>query len=323
MNDSGLRRAQGSPYFVSLTQPADNQLTVVIATRDRGDSISATLESVLAAGADLARVIVIDQSEKSDTEAAVRAWGGDPRLHYERSATRGLSAARNAGLDLAATDAVLMTDDDCVVPAGYAARVLEVFAANPKVALIFFQVDPAPFDPAAGFTPAFTPVSGRLLTRLAQLSRASGIGAGLALRRRAAQSAGGFDPLLGAGGKFRSAEDIDLTVRLLLAGHHVLESAALKIIHHGFRTNDQFKVLVRRDWYGIGAAYAKPLRCGRGSSFAPVIAADVWRRSLRPFLANMVRLRPRGAASLVAFAQGMSDGFRQPLDRATLLYRER
>src|SRR4029079_1375471 len=93
-------------------------------------------------------------------------------------------------------------------------------------------------------------------------SRARGMGAGMAVRRRAVLSLGGFDEQLGPGGRLRSGEARDLAARALVAGWWVLQIPDAYVVHHGFRTWVEGRSLTRRDWFGIGAAYAKQLKIG-------------------------------------------------------------
>src|SRR4029079_12902918 len=91
--------------------------------------------------------------------------------------------------------------------------------------------------------------------------RAGGVGAGKPVGRRDGLSIGGFDEQLGPGGRLRSGEDRALAGRAPAAGWWVLHIPDAFVVHHGFRTWIQGRSLTRRDWYGIGAAYAKQLKC--------------------------------------------------------------
>ena len=55
----------------------------------------------------------------------------------------------------------------------------------------------------------------------------------------------------------------------------MLQTPDAFVVHHGFRTWVQGSSLTRRDWYGIGAAYAKQLKC-RNLAIVPVIAHEVF-----------------------------------------------
>jgi glycosyltransferase involved in cell wall biosynthesis len=298
---------------------ADPPLTVAVCTRNRGSRISSTIASILANDGDFV-LLVVDQSDDSSTEASVASYSGDPRLRYVRSSTRGLGAARNVALHAADTAVVVFTDDDVVVPSEWARTMHTVFERHPRVAVAFCNVEAGPHDPSAGFIPAYVRDEDQLVTTLVQKCRARGIGAGLAVRRDAALAIGGFDERLGAGGDFPSCEDGDIAVRALLDGWWVFETADVAVVHDGFRTWAEGRLLTRRDWLGIGAAYAKPLRRGRWR-ILPVIAYEgVGEALLRP-LAELLRLRrPRGLMQAGYFWLGFARGWRAPLHADHLTY---
>jgi len=112
-------------------------------------------------------------------------------------------------------------------------------------------------------------------------NQARGIGAGMAARRAEAVTLGGFDEMLGPGAPFPACEDGDLAVRALLAGFQVYETAKTSVTHFGFRTWAEGRELSRRDWLGIGAAYVKPLKCGRWA-FVSVPAHELWQWTILP-----------------------------------------
>jgi hypothetical protein len=133
---------------------------------------------------------------------------------------------------------------------------------------------------------------------------------------------GGFDPLLGAGAQFSSCEDGDVALRALLAGRHVFETDAVSVVHHGFRTWEEGRALTRRDWYGIGAAYAKPIRAGHFSATSVVLFEGVWRAALLPLTGLARGRRPQGLKRAWYFWRGFVTGLRTPLDHATLVFHD-
>jgi len=90
--------------------------SIVVPTRNRGDLIMETIDSLLKLeGVDF-EVVVVDQSTDERTAAAVAAAAnGDPRVRVVRTTTVGSSAARNVGALHAAGHVVAYTDDDCLV----------------------------------------------------------------------------------------------------------------------------------------------------------------------------------------------------------------
>jgi GT2 family glycosyltransferase len=147
------------------------------------------------------------------------------------------------------------------------------------------------------------------------------MGAGMAVRRQAVTSLGGFDEAFGPGARFGSGDDWDISHRMLLSGWHVYETAELSVLHHGFRTLAQGREHTRRDWIAIGAVCAKPMRAGHLSA----VVVALWYflvHALWPPLHDLLRLRrPSGRSRIAGFIQGSVQGLRTPVDRKTLLFR--
>jgi len=298
------------------------RISAVICTRNRGTSIVKTLESLFASDHPSFEIIVIDQSsaQQPETENACRAFDNDPRFRYLRSDTVGLGRARNIGLGVARGDIVAYTDDDCTVPNDWLEKLEQTFTVHPKIAIVFCQVKAADYDHTSGFIPEYLIAKSKLVTKLSQKNRARGIGAGMAVRRDASCSMGGFDDLLGAGNRFPSCEDGDMAVRAIIRGYYVYETADVSIVHYGFRTWREGKALAKRNWVGVGAAYAKPLK-RRHWGILEVIAYEAFGAALGGVLRQVAKLqRPRGVRNLVFLLYGLWQGTWMPVDGLTLKF---
>jgi len=158
---------------------------------------------------------------------------------------------------------------------------------------------------------------------VAALCSGRGLGAGMALRREVALELGGFDEALGPGARFLAAEDMDFAVRALLRGFHVYDTGDRPILHHGFRSFAQGREHARRDFIGLGAACAKPLRARRWNAMV-LPAWEFSAHALWPPLADLLHLRrPRGLARISGFVQGFADGLRTPVDPQTVVFVKR
>jgi glycosyltransferase involved in cell wall biosynthesis len=266
-------------------------VSVVIATEGRR-SVGDAVRSVLASEAIDIELIVVDQSGDDVAASVVGDLVHEPRLTIVRSASVGVSRARNEGLRQATHDVVLITDDDVTVPVEWAHRFDGAVSPLLQVAVAFCRADAGPHDTDVGFTPDHE-VHERVVVRsLIAKSRARGMGAGMAVRRRAILSLGGFDEQLGPGGRLRTGEDRDLAARALVAGWWVLQIPDAYVVHHGFRTWVEGRSITRRDWFGIGAAYAKQLKC-RNSTIVAVIAHEVvWFGVVKPVAGFLVAPAP-------------------------------
>lgn len=111
-------------------------LSVVIPTHDRGDLVTACVESLLALDypKDGYEVVVVDAASAADARARVEALAapaGAPAVRCLRLATRDANAARNAGLDAAHGDLLALVDDDASVPPGWAAALVAGAVRHP------------------------------------------------------------------------------------------------------------------------------------------------------------------------------------------------
>jgi len=87
-------------------------VTVVIPTRDRAPLLALTLRSVLNQQAVDIDVVVVDDGDGRETTALIDALE-DPRIHVVRNCeARGVSGARNCGLNMARGEWVAFCDDD-------------------------------------------------------------------------------------------------------------------------------------------------------------------------------------------------------------------
>jgi glycosyltransferase involved in cell wall biosynthesis len=303
------------------SSPSVSPITAVICTRNRGAAVLRAAESVLANQHPNFSLLVIDQSTRDDTAECLAPLSSQGKLQYLRTDTVGVSRARNIGLRSARTDIVAFTDDDCEVAPNWLEQLQQVFHEQPRTVMVFCSVLAGPHSAEAGFVPAYVCQGTRTAHTLIDKCRARGMGAGLAMRREPMLVLGGFDEQLGPGGHFPSCEEGDAAVRALLGGYDVCETDRTHVIHHGFRTWQEGRELSRRDWYGIGAAYSKPLRAGRWA-FAPVPAYELLAKAVWPPISDLLSLRrPQGMLRGVHFVHGFVRGMLEPLDTQPLLFR--
>ena len=185
-------------------------VTAIVPTHDRPGLLATTLRSIVAQRAvELEVVVVDDGSADPDAVAAVVTALDDPRARLVRAdAPRGVSAARNRGIDQAAGDWVAFCDDDDLWAPGKLARQLAsvgeahwVYAGDVAVDSDLRVIDgqpPLPPDVVVEQLKRWNPVpagSSNVMVRTASLRRA-----------------GAFDPALRSGG------DWDLWLRLAHIG---------------------------------------------------------------------------------------------------------
>jgi glycosyltransferase involved in cell wall biosynthesis len=309
-SDSSLSTPTQSPVF-----------SVVIATRNRGTAAVRTIESILRADAGglSVELLIVDQSDNDETRCAVTPFLTLPDVRYIRTPPRGLGAARNVGVAQALGEWIAFTDDDCRARPDWLRELWMGFEVDRRVGVVLGNVIEGLHDPHEAFIPSYVRKRSFLARSLFDKHNVEGIGACMALRKSVWASLGGFDPLLGAGSPFRSAEELDFVLRALRAGHWVYESPSVEVVHAGSRPNALKSALAYEYCFGIGAVYLKHLRCGRWGVLLPLLQL-AFRWALRAPVMHY-GAPPDRMPRLRGFISGAVAGFRTPVDRAAVLFR--
>lgn len=250
-------------------------ITVVVCTRNRPEQLSKCLAALRKIDYDPIEILIVDNAPTgTETKDLVEALTqDDPRFRYTCEPRAGLSRARNHGLMQARFDQVAFTDDDVSVTEGWPAALAAGFASDPGSACITGLVVPSSletsaeryFDSRYAWGEAFEAQRydldehrhpGRLYPFTAGTF---GTGANFAVKRDAVIKLGGFDPLLGAGSTTRGGEDLDIFLRLVLAGERICYVPSA-IVWHRHRSDTQaLAQQIRSYGYGTGAYLVKHL----------------------------------------------------------------
>lgn len=231
-------------------QDPGDDISVIICTRNRPESLRTCLASLARQSLDPREVIVVDNAPEDDrTRRVVEAAG----VRYVREDRPGLSFARNSGIRHASADIIAFTDDDVALHPRCLERLARAIRSS-KAMAVTGLVLPAELETEAqqhfetfwGFSQGYEPVE--FDADFFAVDKASGaevwkIGAGanMAFHRRAFEMAGYFDTRLGAGAAGCS-EDSEFWHRILSRGgkcHY--EPAAVAHHYH------------RRDMAGLGS----------------------------------------------------------------------
>lgn len=240
------------------------ELTVVVPTRDRPERLAACLAAIRALDPAPGEVIVVDSA--SSSPFAVAPASG--RVALVRCDQPGASRARNAGWRAARGSLVAFVDDDVRVAPDWAARVCAPFA-DPQVVLVTGTVaaGEALDEGAAGDRPVA--VTDDVASGHFDHGALGNVGASanLAVRRASLDAVGGFDESLGAGARFRAAEDLDLFDRLLAlgGGWHAREAVGW---HDQWRSRRELLALEVAYGIGYGVRLSKVLRSDRRRGLA-------------------------------------------------------
>jgi hypothetical protein len=219
-------------------------ITVVVATRERPDSLRGCLYALLDLKYPHYDVVVVDSDPETPDTAELLAHHFPEPIRYVREDRRGLASARNRGLAEAGGQIVAFVDDNVVVDRHWLTGIAEGFAADRGVGCVTGLVLPAQLDTPAqlllerhdgfdkGFAlrvfdfnryrpgdPLFPFTAGRF-----------GSGANMAFDTAVLRRLGGFDPAIGVGTSARGGDDRAAFFRVVL-GHRVVYQPAAVVWH--------------------------------------------------------------------------------------------
>ncbi len=194
------------PSERSLPRGVSARVTVVIPCYNAARTLKQSIQSALDQSHSEIEVVVVDDGSTDDPASVCASFNGLVRL--VRQPNRGLSAARNAGVEAATGEYVTLLDADDLLLPNCIARRVEILEADPEIGLVagwFREID------AEGRTLDRVPER-REVWREAPFRQAVrrnwGPPVGWTFRRDAFFRVGGFDPLLS------SCEDWDFVIRV-------------------------------------------------------------------------------------------------------------
>lgn len=229
--------------------------SVVLCTRDRPALAAGMVASVLAGRAVPAELVIVDQSAAPDPSLESLKSENGCRCRYVHSSSRGLSRARNEGARLAGHPILVFSDDDTLADPAWLELLVRALRDSTPETVVTGRVMAAPPEAPGGYAPAVrTETAPRVYRGRVDYDPLS---VNMALRGRAFQAVGGFDPRLGAGTRFPAAEDNDFGFRLLEAGYAIRYVPEAVLLHRAWRDGRSYRTVRWGYGRGQGAFFAK------------------------------------------------------------------
>ncbi len=221
--------------------------SLILATVERTDELGRFLSSLERQTHGDLELIVVDQNPDDRLVPLLASYRNRISIRHVRSG-RGLSRARNVGLQHARGDIIAFPDDDCVYPPDLLSRVAGYFESHPDCdGLTGRAMD------LDGVSPIwrFEDVAGEV-NKLNVWTRCTSFT--IFLSRNIVRIVGDFDPALGvgAGTVWGSAEEMDYLVRCLYAGARIHFDPALVVLHPNPVGNHDARTISRGYAYGRG-----------------------------------------------------------------------
>jgi len=199
---------------------------------------------------------VVNNGSHDDTVSLLRDFAARAPFRVEvlHETRRGKSNALNTGVAAASAPIVAFTDDDCYVEPDFLAHVVSAFEGG-DYGFIGGRV--LLHDPCDAPVTIKEQTHGERFPAGTCLAPGAIHGANMAVRREAWQTVGGFDPLLGPGGRL-VAEEVDLLTRISFAGWNGAYVPGPTVRHHhGRKPGPGLLEVTSRYTRGSGAYYIK------------------------------------------------------------------
>jgi GT2 family glycosyltransferase len=279
-----------------VTMPPPGSL--IVPSRNRPDLLRAVVDSVLRGEERPQEIVVVDQSDAPDQSLAGLAARGTA-LRYLRPGTRGVSRARNAGLEAAGEELVALIDDDVLVAPDWWGRVIRAAAEVGSRGVVTGQVIPGEAEAPGAFAPSTTGTATREVHQ-GRVGRDVLFSGNMAAHRATLLALGGFDERLGPGTRYGAAEDNDLCFRLLESGCRIVYVPEAIVVHRAWREDAAQASLRWAYGRGQGAFLAKHASL-RDRYMLRRFGERVWRHARR-FVSTVRRERRAAWEDLISIA---------------------
>jgi GT2 family glycosyltransferase len=257
--ERGTGVEDGGSMTVVLARPARTVSVIICAyTEDRWDDMNAAIESAKRQSVAPHEVIlVIDHSDALAKRARKRIGGVQV---VESVGPRGLSGARNTGVDVATGDVVAFLDDDATADDDWLEQLLSAYR-DPDVGGAGGSVEPSWVDARPGWFPReFDWVIGCSHSGMpaATAGVRNFVGANMSFRRDLLRSLGGFSSELGrTGANAAGCEETELCIRAASSpDSKLVYEPAARVLHRVPPSRGTWKYFLKR-CYAEGTSKAR------------------------------------------------------------------
>lgn len=227
------------------------KFSLIVGTYNNFTDLPHLLESLVSQTYENFEVIVVDQNDSSETiQAQCRRYAPHINIHYIHTNERGLSRARNLGIQQATGDILCFPDDDCIYLPTTLIDVKTVFETNPSCDIVSISARHPITKRLLSYTPhpLRQPITGSsfifyLITSI-----------GLFVKKNTVL----FDPDFGVGGKYNSCEEFDYVIRLLAQGKTGEYIPEISVLHPEPDIEpSRYALKIYRNAVGHGAFFRK------------------------------------------------------------------
>jgi hypothetical protein len=207
-------------------------ISFVILARNRRDQVVNAINSVARQAYPNKEIVVVDNGSTDGTVDFIRSHYLSVKVVALKE-NLGVAAGKNRGITAASGEYLVLLDDDCVLDGENAAgSIVNNLLADADCGAIALRIA----DPETGDSWPYNPRNGADLPCAYECARFCA--GGVALRRRTLEEVGLFwEPY------FLCHEDIDLSVRIVRSGWHIMRRGDIQVWHPAPRPDEPLNVM--------------------------------------------------------------------------------
>jgi glycosyltransferase involved in cell wall biosynthesis len=225
------------------------EISLIVSTYGRYSELDSLLESfsLQDVNSDLFEVIVVDQNDKLDLAPLIVKYNQLININHCKVTAKGLSKAKNKGIDLAKGRVLTFPDDDCKFYPDTISKALVYLANNPGVEVVYGKV----FDRQTGLNVMRNWSNDEKRLSLLNFSlNYSAITCFTRLKLR-------FDENYGVGSPIASGEELDYVIRAIESGCQVAYTPVIEVWHPELNVLSMTSKKAYNYAYGYGAIMRK------------------------------------------------------------------
>ena len=278
--------------------------SLILCSRNRPELLTDLVESILQGEEVPTELLIIDDSDDCHEDLSRLRTPRPCEIRYRWNRSRGLGRANNTGLAEARYDLIVFTQDDVLVsPTWFGVLVRRLIESGPG-AVVTGRILSGEAEVETGFAPS-TEESEELRVFEGRIGQDVLFLQNFACYQSQCTEIGGFDPWLGPGTPFPSAEDNEFGYRLLKAGYRIVYEPRAVTTHRAWRSQEDQISLNWNYGRGQGGFFGKHL-----SLLNPYILGRLLKGVGYMGARACVRVwyRPRRAAYDVVYVAGLLSG---------------
>ncbi|ETZ24513.1 glycosyltransferase family 2 protein [Pedobacter sp. V48] len=227
------------------------EISLIVSTYGRYHELDLLLESFSQqdVSPDIFEVIIIDQNDELNLQPLILKYNELININHCKVSVKGLSKAKNKGVDLAKGRILTFPDDDCKFYPNTISAALGYLAANPSVDVAYGKV----FDRVTGLNVMRNWSNDE--NKLSLLNFSLNYSAITCFTRLKIK----FDENYGVGSPIASGEELDYVIRAIESGFQVVYTPIIEVWHPELNVMSMTSKKAYNYAYGYGAIMRKNL----------------------------------------------------------------